>query len=287
MASRFDAQSKGWRTYSKPIGSLKSYGPKFGRYGEQVKTLTEDDECIYYPTVYGEGDKLKIVSNPGYGAYGKSEYKTKDAQFKATKFDAYDPTDDGIYEVLSGKVAQPTSAQQCRSQFGNRNNHHTAAVPRSVLRALNNDFAHNTARDVLTFEPTGCRFPSPDLASNNNDLKKAKIVGHHDFVSPQSEHSLNAKEDSEELLDYCTCMCIVKGTFYHFTKDSDSEGHLADQPCSCAGPLSQCLPRWGCLGVFALIFPCLWCYLPLKGCKKLTELSDCSDTKPLEKKPIK
>lgn len=282
MASRLNAQSKGWQTYSKPIGSLQTYGTKFGRYSEGVRGLPEDDECIYYPTVYGEGDKLKIVSNPGYGAYGNS--KTKDGRFKATKLNAYDSTDDGIYEILSSKVAQPPSTPQYRTQFGDRNRN-TAAVPRSVLRALNNDFAQNTDRNVLTFEPTG--FQSLNFASNNNCDEKTKFVGPNRFVSPQSEHSLNAKEDSEELLDYCTCMCIVKGTFYHFTKDGDSEGSLADQPCSCDGPLSQCVPRWGCLGVFALFFPCLWCYLPMKGCKKLGELSKCSDSKPLEKKTRK
>ncbi len=281
MAGRFDAQSKGWQTYSKPIGRLQSYGTKFSHYREGVKTLPEDDECIYYPTVYGKEDKLKIVSNPGYGVYGQSEFKTKDARFKSTKFDSYDTADEGIYEALRCKVAQPASSPTIRTQFGDRNTH--TPVPRSVLRALNNDFAQNTGR-VLTFEPSSCRRQSPDFAKNNNYVEKTKFASHTGFVSPQSEHSLIEQEDSEELLDYCTCMCVVKGAFYHFTKDSEDEGHLADQPCSCAGPLNQCLPRWGCLGVFALLFPCLWCYLPIKGAKKLSNLHNCSVTKTLDKK---
>lgn len=284
MAGRFDAQSKGWQNYSKPIGRLQSYGTKFGHYREGVKTLPEDDECIYYPTVYGKEDKLKIVSNPSYGLHGKSEFKTKDARFKSTKFDSYGTADEGIYEVLSCAVNQPAPSPPFRTQLGNRNPH--TPVPRSVLRALNNDFAQNTGR-VLTFEPSSCRRQSPDFAKNNNYVEKTKFASHNGFVSPQSEHSLIEDEDSDELLDYCTCMCVVKGAFYHFTKDDDDEGHIADQPCSCAGPLNQCLPRWGCLGVFAMLFPCLWCYLPMKGCKKLANLSNRSDTKTLDKKPGK
>ena len=283
MAGRFDAESKGWQTYSKPIGRLQTYGTKFGHYGEGVKSLPEDDECVYYPTVYGKEDKLKIVSNPRYGMYGKSELKAKDARFKSAKFDSYDAADEGIYEVLHCKSTQPTSSPPIRTQFGNRNS--LTPVPRSVLRALNNDFAQNTGR-VLTFEPNSCRRQSPEFTKNNNYVEKTKFAGHNGFVSPQSEHSLIEHEDNDELLDYCTCMCVVKGAFYHFTKDSETEGHLADQPCSCAGPLSQCLPRWGCLGVFALMFPCLWCYLPMKGCKKLNNLQNCSELNLLTKSRV-
>ncbi|XP_032240576.1 protein sprouty homolog 4 [Nematostella vectensis] len=72
--------------------------------------------------------------------------------------------------------------------------------------------------------------------------------------------------DSEEVVDYATCMCCVKGLFYHCTKDSEDEGSMADEPCSCTGP--ACVPRWGCLGVLALLMPCIWCYLPVAGCRK-------------------
>lgn len=281
MAARFDAQSKGWQTYAKPIGRLESYGTKFVHCREErVKALPEDDECIYYPTVYGKEDKLKIVSNQGYGLYGKSEFKTKDTRLKPTKTDSYESTDEGIYEVLRCKVTQPSS-QPFRVQLGNRNPH--TPVPKNVLRALNNDFVQNRGR-VLTFEPNSCRRQSPEFAKNNNYESTGKYMGHNGFVSPQFEHSLIEQEDSDELLDYCTCMCIVKGAFYHFTKDSEDEGHLADQPCSCAGPLSQCLPRWGCLGIFTVFLPCLWCYLPMKGCKQLSSAHKCSHAKtPLHK----
>lgn len=284
---RFDAQSKGWQTYTKPVGRLQSYGTKLDYYKEGVRSLPEGDECIYYPIVYGKEDKMKIVSNPGYGVYSQSEFITaKDSRAKKNKFDVYNTRDDeGIYEVLRyTAVTQPASPPPFRTQFGNRNSH--TPVPRSVLRALSNDFAQNTGR-VLTFEPTSCRRQSPDSARNNDYVEKTKFADTNSFVSRQTGPSLIEREDSEELLDYFTCMCAVKGTFYHFTKDGEDEGHIADQPCSCAGPFSQCLPRWGCLGVFALLFPCLWCYLPLKGCQKLCSHSNCSNGKAIEKKPSK
>ncbi|KAG8198027.1 hypothetical protein JTE90_001865 [Oedothorax gibbosus] len=72
-------------------------------------------------------------------------------------------------------------------------------------------------------------------------------------------------------VDYCSCMCCVRGLFYHWAKDyeMDSDVSCADQPCSCA-PHHRLL-RWGCLGLLSLPLPCLCCYWPLKGCVKACE----------------
>ena len=75
--------------------------------------------------------------------------------------------------------------------------------------------------------------------------------------------------DADEAIDCVTCMCCAKGLFYHCTKDGEDEGRCAENPCSCAGPLSQCAPRWGCLAVLSLFFPCILCYPPAVGCRKL------------------
>ncbi|XP_021929151.1 protein sprouty, partial [Zootermopsis nevadensis] len=79
---------------------------------------------------------------------------------------------------------------------------------------------------------------------------------------------------AETSLDYASCLCCVKGFFYHCSKDyeldhDDGSASCADDPCSC-GP-RRCLARWGCLAAVSLVLPCLWCYWPLKGCVGLCE----------------
>ena len=71
--------------------------------------------------------------------------------------------------------------------------------------------------------------------------------------------------DCMDLLDCCTCMCCVKGLFYHCTKDSKDEGQMADNPCSCTGPLRECVGRWGVMGLMSVFMPCLLCYLPFEA----------------------
>ncbi|XP_012265097.2 protein sprouty homolog 2 [Athalia rosae] len=81
---------------------------------------------------------------------------------------------------------------------------------------------------------------------------------------------------AETALDYASCLCCVKGLFYHCADggsgvDTEGEGagSCADEPCSCTG--SRRLARWTCLGALALALPCLLCYWPLKGCVALCE----------------
>lgn len=76
---------------------------------------------------------------------------------------------------------------------------------------------------------------------------------------------------ANNVVDYCSCMCCVKGLFYHWGKDyeMDSDVTCADQPCSCS-PHKRIL-RWACLGLLSLPLPCLCCYWPLRGCVKTCE----------------
>ncbi|KAG8144482.1 hypothetical protein E2320_012988 [Naja naja] len=71
----------------------------------------------------------------------------------------------------------------------------------------------------------------------------------------------------ENLIDYGTCFCCVKGIFYHCS--SDDEDTCADDPCSC-GP-GSCCARWVAMGLLSLLMPCLCCYLPTFGCLKLCQ----------------
>ncbi|XP_061454835.1 protein sprouty homolog 3 [Rhineura floridana] len=71
----------------------------------------------------------------------------------------------------------------------------------------------------------------------------------------------------ENLIDYGTCLCCVKGIFYHCS--SDDEDTCADDPCSC-GP-GSCCARWVAMSFLSLLMPCLCCYFPTLGCLKLCQ----------------
>lgn len=71
---------------------------------------------------------------------------------------------------------------------------------------------------------------------------------------------------AESMVEYSTCMCLVKGIFYHCSNDDEGDSY-ADNPCSCSQ--SHCCSRYLCMGVMSLFLPCLLCYPPAKGCLKL------------------
>ncbi|NXO01849.1 SPY4 protein, partial [Rhinopomastus cyanomelas] len=73
---------------------------------------------------------------------------------------------------------------------------------------------------------------------------------------------------AQSLVNYSTCMCLVKGVFYHCA-DEDDEGTCADHPCSCS-QANRCA-RWSFMGALSLVLPCLLCYLPATGCVKLCQ----------------
>ncbi|XP_076836135.1 LOW QUALITY PROTEIN: protein sprouty homolog 4 [Brachyhypopomus gauderio] len=74
---------------------------------------------------------------------------------------------------------------------------------------------------------------------------------------------------AQSMVDSATCMCLVKGVFYHCTEDEDEEGSCADKPCSCRH--SNCCARWSFMAALSLVLPCLVCYLPAVGCAKLSQ----------------
>ncbi|XP_029443984.1 protein sprouty homolog 1 [Rhinatrema bivittatum] len=71
---------------------------------------------------------------------------------------------------------------------------------------------------------------------------------------------------AESLVEYGTCMCLVKGLFYHCSEDDQGDSS-ADSPCSCSR--AHCCSRYLCMGALALLLPCLLCYPPAKGCLRL------------------
>ncbi|XP_076754840.1 sprouty signaling antagonist, partial [Xylocopa sonorina] len=82
---------------------------------------------------------------------------------------------------------------------------------------------------------------------------------------------------ADAILDYASCLCCVKGLFYHCADGSSAAGidaeaarGCADEPCSCTG--NRRATRWACLGALTLVMPCLLCYWPFKGCVALCEM---------------
>ncbi|KAM9377490.1 protein sprouty homolog 1 [Pholidichthys leucotaenia] len=70
---------------------------------------------------------------------------------------------------------------------------------------------------------------------------------------------------AESALEHGTCMCLVKGIFYHCSNDDEGDS-CADHPCSLSR--SHCCSRFLCMGLMSVLFPCLLCYPPIKGCLK-------------------
>ncbi|KAI1887316.1 hypothetical protein AGOR_G00189050 [Albula goreensis] len=70
---------------------------------------------------------------------------------------------------------------------------------------------------------------------------------------------------ADSVLEHSTCMCLVKGVFYHCSNDDQGDS-CADNPCSLSR--SHCCSRFLCMGFMSLLFPCLLCYPPAKGCVK-------------------
>lgn len=70
----------------------------------------------------------------------------------------------------------------------------------------------------------------------------------------------------DEALEFCTCVCCVKGVFYHCSKEEqDVEFECMAEPCAgCSRP--RCCERWTCILAMSLCLPCLCLYPPAKLC---------------------
>lgn len=73
---------------------------------------------------------------------------------------------------------------------------------------------------------------------------------------------------ADAAVDYATCLCCVKGLFYHCS-EADGDGSCADDPCSC-GPERR-VARWTLLAALSCALPCLFCYWPMQCCKSAVE----------------
>ncbi|XP_068188158.1 protein sprouty homolog 3 [Antennarius striatus] len=82
---------------------------------------------------------------------------------------------------------------------------------------------------------------------------------------------------AESAMEYGTCLCCVKGLFYHCSAQDD-EDNCADRPCSCAS--AHACARWGSMGLLSLCLPCLCCYPPARLCLALCQRAHDRATRP-------
>ncbi|CAG5870527.1 unnamed protein product [Menidia menidia] len=82
---------------------------------------------------------------------------------------------------------------------------------------------------------------------------------------------------AESAVEHATCLCCVKGLFYHCSSQDD-EDQCADRPCSCAA--AHAGARWGAMGLLALCLPCLCCYPPARLCLSLCRRAHDRATRP-------
>ncbi|XP_032433198.1 protein sprouty homolog 3 [Xiphophorus hellerii] len=82
---------------------------------------------------------------------------------------------------------------------------------------------------------------------------------------------------AESAVEYGTCLCCVKGLFYHCSAQDD-EDNCADRPCSCAA--AHACARWSTMALLALCLPCLCCYPPARMCLALCQCVHDRATRP-------
>ena len=247
----------------------------------------ESDADDYYPFVIGHGSSFKVIDPKVYkqlrrhNIQQRPSVKVADCARKptvtshrtpattSTKFSSSsDSTDDAdeYCELSPLAKAPPVQLTTIRSQpAGELKSKHSLREVSSFERRLYTDCYYSKTKACLVeSQPSS---PKSRPTTRLVDTRSLKSDRDSQWTNDKQEHLLCGVE-ADELIDYASCMCCVKGIFYHCTKDSFDEGQLAEEPCSCAGPVSSCAPRWGCLAILSLFMPCLWCYLPAVGCKK-------------------
>lgn len=82
----------------------------------------------------------------------------------------------------------------------------------------------------------------------------------------------------ESVIDLLSCMCLVKGLFYHCCDDPHDVDPDPD-PCDCSG--SRCNSRWATMIGLSFCLPCLLCYWPMTaGYKAVDACYNCFCCRP-------
>ena len=116
------------------------------------------------------------------------------------------------------------------------------------------------------FANIGVEIPKPQSNSHSFEGRKCDTWVELEGLNETNLKTHVIRTEPERVIDYCTCMICVKGIFYHCTDEDDD---TVDHICSCSGSKGNVFKRWTCLSFLACLMPCLFCYLPAKGCLNL------------------
>ncbi|XP_068709967.1 protein sprouty homolog 2-like [Montipora capricornis] len=252
----------------------------------------ESDADDYYPFVIGHGSSFKVIDPKVYkqlrrhNSHQKVSVKLTDSAKKSTisscrvssvpktkTTSISDKVDDGdeYCELSPIAKAPPIKLSSLRTQSSTQTEKFkckavTARVSSFERRLYSDCYFAKTKTCLVESQPSS---PSSRPTSTLVDTKRLRSERDSCLQwTNEKKEPLLCGVEADEFIDYASCMCCVKGIFYHCTKDSYDEGQLANEPCSCGGPISSCAPRWGFLALLSLFIPCMWCYLPAVGCKK-------------------
>lgn len=128
---------------------------------------------------------------------------------------------------------------------------------------------YNTFAKTHTSGPLYVDGPAQPVRSTNDEHSYGTDLNR--FNNEEDAQLFCCNRDVDCIIDYATCMCCVKGTLYHFTKDSYDEGTMAEGPCTCEQDPSTraCISRWACMILCSIFLPCLVCYPLAKGCSQV------------------
>ena len=253
--------------------------------------MEESDADDYYPFVMGHGSNCRVIDPKVYKQLRRHNIQSRRSvkiaecakkncpnggpQVSSTKERGVCADDE--YCKLSPLAKGPTLAPSLSS---------TGSVDLKRLPSFERRFFSDYSSKVSVVEgnrssPAGTVTKLVSPADSANAVRRTDCEGYAERRKKQY-----CGMEADELIDCATCMCCAKGLLYHCTKDIEEEGGYGGNPCSCGGPISRCGPRWLLLSALSIFLPCLWCYLPIAGCRKATSKTS-TKRKKTEKSNVK
>lgn len=142
---------------------------------------------------------------------------------------------------------------------------------------------------IIRTQPKRSELNSEELKPLNEESRPVVVMPSSNVTRNQGKHSVRCEDcgrcqcsdcrrprvlpscwmcgrrcvcSADSAVEYGTCVCCIKGLFYHCS--SDDEDTCTDKPFSCTQ--SHCCVRWVTVSLLSLFLPCILCYLPVKGC---------------------
>lgn len=210
-------------------------------------------------------DKSDLVTAPGSSTSGEQESQEGNTNSSITSREgvlrsssAEDPQSSIRTSMGSASSAQRLLISPAGGNQIIRTQPKRTEVSLEELKPLNNE-----SRQVVA---------TPDSRRSNNKGIHSKCEDCHRCCCPECSRprvlpscwmcGRRCMCSAQNAVEYGTCVCCIKGLFYHCS--SDDEDTSADKPFSCTQP--HCCLRWTTISLLTVLFPCLLCYLPAKGC---------------------